>query len=234
MSKGKTKNLVGQPIFKQIVKMLPREQFDLLVQQCGSDRYYKTFFSWDQLIVMLFGIFSRCDSMGEVCDSMRALEGKLNYLNMDCSPAKSTAGDALRDRSEELFKLYYFALIAYFRPLLSVSRKKDVSFEEFYAFDSSTFTLFSEVMKGVGRNRKDDGKKKGGLKVHMLTDIHADTAVFATISEAKMHDKKFLAHLNPAKGSMLVFDKAYNFYHDWTREGVNFVCRLKDNAKAQL
>ncbi|SCM56698.1 IS4 family transposase [Petrimonas mucosa] len=237
MSKGKTKNLVGQPIFKQIVKMLPREQFDLLVQQCGSDRYYKTFFSWDQLIVMLFGIFSRCDSMGEVCDSMRVLEGKLNYLNMDCSPAKSTAGDALRDRSEELFKLYYFALIAYFRPLLSVSRKKDVSFEEFYAFDSSTFTLFSEVMKGVGRNRKDDGKKKGGLKVHMLTDIHADTAVFATISEAKMHDKKFLAHLNPAKGSMLVFDKAYNFYQqfaDWTREGVNFVCRLKDNAKAQL
>jgi transposase len=237
MSKGKTKNLVGQPIFKQIVKMLPREQFDLLVQQCGSDRYYKTFFSWDQLIVMLFGIFSRCDSMGEVCDSMRALEGKLNYLNMDCSPAKSTAGDALRDRSEELFKLYYFALIAYFRPLLSVSRKKDVSFEEFYAFDSSTFTLFSEVMKGVGHNRKDDGKKKGGLKVHMLTDIHADTAVFATISEAKMHDKKFLAHLNPAKGSMLVFDKAYNFYQqfaDWTREGVNFVCRLKDNAKAQL
>lgn len=237
MSKGNTKNLVGQPIFKQIVKMLPREQFDLLVQQCGSDRYYKTFFSWDQLIVMLFGIFSRCDSMGEVCDSMRALEGKLNYLNMDCAPAKSTAGDALRDRSEELFKLYYFALIAYFRPLLSVSRKKDVSFEEFYAFDSSTFTLFSDVMKGVGRNRKDDGKKKGGLKVHMLTDVHADTAVFATISEAKMHDKKFLTHLNPATGSMLVFDKAYNYYlqfADWTKQGVNFVCRLKDNAKVQL
>lgn len=94
--------------------MLPRGKFDVLVQQCGSDRYYKTFFSWDQLIVMLFGIFSRCDSMSEVRDSMRALEGKLNYLNMDCAPAKSTAGDALRDRSEELFRLYYFALIAYF------------------------------------------------------------------------------------------------------------------------
>ena len=143
--------------------MLPREQFDLLVNNAVATVIIKPF-SWDQLIVMLFGIFSRCDSMGEVCDSMRALEGKLNYLNMDCSPAKSTAGDALRDRSEELFKLYYFALIAYFRPLLSVSRKKDVSFEEFYAFDSSTFTLFSEVMKGVGRNRKDDGKKKRRAK----------------------------------------------------------------------
>ena len=52
-----------------------------------------------------------------------------------------------------------------------------------------------------------------------------------------MHDKNFLSHLNTGKGSMLVFDKAYNYYTqfaDWTQEGVKFVCRLKDNAKAQL
>lgn len=237
MGKDKRKNLVGQPIFKQVMKILPREQFDLLVGQCGSDRYYKSFFSWEQLVVMLFGIFSRCDSMGEVCDGMRALAGKLNYLGMDSAPAKSTAGDALRDRDNEVFKLYYFALIKYFEPLLSVSRKEKISFEKFYAFDSTTITLFSDVMKGVGRNPKGDGKKKGGLKVHMLTDVHADTAVFAKISEAKMHDKKFLQHLNPSKGSMLVFDKAYNYYRqfaDWTEEGVYFVCRLKDNAKAEV
>lgn len=46
-------------------------------------------------------------------------------------------------------------------------------------------------MKGVGRNPKGEGKKKGGLKVHMLTDIHADTPQFVKISEAKMHDKNF-------------------------------------------
>ena len=237
MGKDTAKNLVGQPIFKQIMKILPREPFYHLVWQCGSDRYYKSFFAWEQLVVMLFGIFSRCDSMGEVCDGMRALAGKLNYLGMDSAPSKSTAGDALRDRDNEIFKLYYFALIKYFEPLLSVSRKEKISFEKFYAFDSTTITLFSEVMKGVGRNPKGDGKKKGGLKVHMLTDVHADTAVFAKISEAKMHDKKFLKHLNPAKGSMLVFDKAYNYYRqfaDWTDEEVYFVCRLKDNAKAEV
>ena len=93
MGKDSTKNLVGQPIFKQIIKMIPRDRFDTLVHQCKSDRYYKAFFSWDQLVTMLFGIFSRCDSMREVCDGMRALGGKLNYLDMDCSPAPSTAGD---------------------------------------------------------------------------------------------------------------------------------------------
>jgi len=237
MSKDINKNLVGQPIFKQLIKLLPRDQFDVLVKQCKTDRYYKSFYSWDQLVVMLFGIFSRCDSMGEVCDGMRALAGKLNYLGMDRSPSKSTVGDALRDRDNELFMLYYFALIEYFKPLLSVSRKEKISFEKFYAFDSTTIALFSDVMKGVGRNPKGEGKKKGGLKVHMQTDIHADTAVFAKISEAKMHDKKFLQHLNPSKGSMLVFDKAYNYYKqfaEWTEEGVYFVCRLKENAKAEV
>ena len=183
---------------------------------------------------MLFGIFSRCDSMGEVCDGMRALGGKLNYLGLDCSPAKSTAGDALRDRDEELFRLFYFALIAWFSPFLSVSRKKKhrkegVCFDEFYASDSSTITLFSDIMKGVGHNPKDGGKKKGGLKVYMLTDIHSDTPQFVKISEAKMHNKNFLQYLNLPEGSMVVFDKAYNYYLQfakWTETGVNFVCRL--------
>jgi len=242
MGKDSKKHLVGQPVFKQIINLIPRDKFNELVISCKSDRYYKTFFSWEQLVTMLFGVFSRCDSMGEVCDGMRALGGKLNYLGMDCSPAKSTAGDALRDRDEELFRLFYFALIAYFSPLLSVSRKKKhrkegISFEDFYAFDSSTITLFSDIMKGVGRNPKDDGKKKGGLKVHMLTDIHADTPRFVKISEAKMHDKNFLQYLNLPAGSMIVFDKAYNYYLQfakWTRAGVNFVCRLKDNAKYEV
>jgi hypothetical protein len=84
--------------------MLPKEEFDLLVNQKKSDKGYRAFFAWDELITMLFGIFSRCDSMGEVCDGMRALGGKLNYLGMDCAPAKSTAGDGLRNRDEDLFK----------------------------------------------------------------------------------------------------------------------------------
>ncbi|MDD3773025.1 MAG: IS4 family transposase [Weeksellaceae bacterium] len=36
---------------------------------------------------------------------------------------------------------------------------------------------------------------------------------------------------------MLVFDKAYNYYRqfaEWSEEGVNFVCRLKGNAKIQV
>lgn len=238
MGKDSEKKLVGQPIFNQILKMIPREVFDRIVKEQKGDYRCRSFFSWDELVTLLFGIFERCDSAHEVCDSMAALGGKLNYLGMDSAPAKSTFNDALIKRSATVYEKFYFALIDYFALTLSDSRKREgINFDKFYAFDSTTISLFSDVLKGVGRNPKGDGKKKGGLKVHMLTDVHSDTAKFVKISEAKQHDKNFLKHLTLPSGSMIAFDKAYNHYlqfANWTEEGIWFVCRLKDNAKYEV
>lgn len=162
--KDKDKHLVGQPIFKQLINFIPKNKFDLLVDKHSSDKYYKTFSSWTQLVSMLFGVLSRCDSSGEVADGMRALEGKLNHLGMKTAPAKSTFGDGLRNRDNAFFREVYFMLIEHFKPFLSVSRLDKVSFEKLFLFDSTTIRLFSDVMKGVGRNPKNEGKKKGGLK----------------------------------------------------------------------
>jgi hypothetical protein len=88
-------------------------------------------------------------------------------------------------------------------------------------------------MQGVGRNPKGEGKKKGGLKVHMLIDAHSQTPTFVKISEAKSHDKNFIQYLNLAPHSMIVFDRAYNHYLQFakfTQNQINFVCRLKKNA----
>ena len=63
MSKNTEKNYVGQPIFKQLINFIPRPRFEYLVSKHQSDKYYKTFDSWTQLTSMLFGIFSRCDSI---------------------------------------------------------------------------------------------------------------------------------------------------------------------------
>ena len=232
-SKNKEKNLVGQPIFKQMLGFIPRNKFDFLVRKHNSDRYYKTFDSWTQLVTMLFGAFSRCDSMAEICGGMQGLGGKLNHVGMGKSPAKSTAGDGLRGRDNAFFEAVYFMLLEYFRPILSVSRIDKTSFSKLFIFDSSTIRLFSDIMKGVGRNPKNEGKKKGGLKVHMMIDAHSDTPEFVKISEAKRHDKNFPKYLNLAAHSMIVFDRAYSHYLQfarWTERSINFVCRLKKNA----
>ncbi|MDR2926730.1 MAG: DUF4372 domain-containing protein [Cytophagaceae bacterium] len=112
MDKSSNKNLVGQPIYNQILKLLPRELIDRIVLEEKSDRYYKSFSTWDELTSLLFGIYTRCDSAREVCDGMAALGGKLNYLGMDAAPAKSTFNDGLNRRGESVFEKIYFSLIA--------------------------------------------------------------------------------------------------------------------------
>ncbi|MEX0812920.1 MAG: DUF4372 domain-containing protein [Chitinophagales bacterium] len=129
-NKNTEKHLVGQPVFKQVIDLLTRNKFDLLVRQHKSDRYYKTFDSWTQLLTKLFGILGHCDSMGETCDGMWALAGKLNHLGLGSAPAKSTAGDGSRGRDNEFFKDVYFLLLKHFGPFLPVSRIDNVSFSK--------------------------------------------------------------------------------------------------------
>lgn len=99
--------------------------------------------------------------------------------------------------------------------------------------DSTTIRLFSDLLKGVGRNPKGSGKNKGGLKIHMLIDAVQSIGRFVKLTPAKEHDRKFLAGLNLHKSSMVVCGRAYNDYQqfaEWTALQMYFVTRLKKNA----
>jgi len=233
MDKNTEIKFVGQPIFKQIIDLLKVANIPSLIKAHESDRYYKAFKTRTHIITMLFGILSRCDSMNETCEGLRALGGKLNHLGLEKAPAKSTASDGLRNRDNRFFESLYFDLVKKYQSFLSDSRTYGLTFKEVLLIDSTTIRLFSDVLKGVGRNPKGDGKKKGGLKVHMLIDAVQSVGRFVKITAAKVHDKNFLKSLELISHSMIVFDKAYNYYHQfalWTGQHVYFVTRLKKNA----
>lgn len=233
MSKNTEINFVGQPIFKQVVKLIDAINLTSLAKKHNADYYYKAFKAKTQLMTVLFGIFSRCDSMTEICEGLRAMSGKLNLLGLEKSPAKSTACDGMRNRDSKFFEDVYFSLVHHYQSFLSDSRTFGLTFKEVLLIDSTTIRLFSDLLKGVGRNPKNDGKKKGGLKVHMLIDAVQSVGRFIKITEAKVHDKNFLKELDLISFSMVVFDRAYNYYHQfalWTSKSVFFVTRIKKNA----
>jgi hypothetical protein len=233
MSKDTDIKFVGQPILKQILKLIEAVNIQGLINKHRSDFYYKAFKTRTHIITMLFGILSRCDSMTEICEGLRALGGKLNHLGLDRAPAKSTASDGLRNRSHQFFEDLYFSLVKKYKSFLSDSRTFGLTFKEVLLIDSTTIRLFSDILKGVGRNPKGDGKKKGGLKVHMLIDAVQSVGRFIKVTAAKVHDKNFLKSLELISHSMVVFDRAYNYYHQfalWTNQQVYFVTRLKKNA----
>lgn len=233
MDKSSEIKFVGQPIFKQILNLVNAINLQGIVTKHNSDYYYKAFKTKTHLTTLLFGIFSRCDSMTEICEGLRALSGKLNHLGLEKAPAKSTASDGNRNRSDKVFEDIYFSLVKKYQSFLSDSRTYGLTFKEVLLIDSTTIRLFSDILKGVGRNPKGDGKKKGGLKVHMLIDAVQSVGRFIKITAAKVHDKNFLKSLELISHSMVVFDRAYNYYHQfalWTQKQVFFVTRLKKNA----
>lgn len=237
MIKSTERNLVGQPILSQLLGLIDKPAFFKLVNEFDSDRYYKRFHSWTHLVTMLFGVLSRCDSMGEVCEGLRGMGGKLNHLGLREAPAKSTAGDGLRNRSSMFFEVLYYELVKRYNSFLSDSRTYGLTFKELLIVDSTTIGLFGDILKGVGRNPKGDGRKKGGLKVHMLIDAVQSVARFVKITEARQHDRLFLKNLQLPAHSMVVFDKAYNVYEQfarWTDQDIYFVTRQKENAIYQV
>ena len=55
-------------------------------------------------------MLNRCDSMSEICEGKRGLDGKLNHLVLDSAPAKSTVGNGLHESKEDFFKEINFSL----------------------------------------------------------------------------------------------------------------------------
>jgi hypothetical protein len=164
---------------------------------------------------------------------MLGCEGKLAHLGMDKAPARSTLSDANTKRSYLFFESLYFELLSQYHSFISDSRLKGLSIRNLKIIDSSTIRLFSDILRGVGRNTKDGSRKKGGIKVHTMMDAFSGVAEFVRMTEARVHDRKFLYHLELPANSFIVFDKAYNLYSQfakWTVGKIWFVTRMKDNA----
>jgi len=88
-SKNTELKLVGLPVLSQLLGLIDKGTFKTRVKQTSSDYYYKRFKSWTHLVTMVFGILSRCDSMGEVCEGLKGMSGKLQHLGLESSPSKA-------------------------------------------------------------------------------------------------------------------------------------------------
>jgi hypothetical protein len=229
----KDRSFAGQPLLSQIVDVIPSSLINKANRKHRANRYYKKLPVRTHLVSLLYGVFSYCNGLREMCEGLLGYEGKLLHLGFDKAPARSTLSDANTNRSFLVFATIYEELLKQYHSFISDSRLKGLSIRNLKVIDSSTIQLFSEILRGVGRNTKDGSKKKGGIKVHAMMDAFSGVTEFVRMTEAREHDRKFLYHLKLAANSWLVFDKAYTVYTQfakWSNEKIWFVTRMKENA----
>ena len=159
---GKSNYFSSKSVFGQLISLIDDSMIRKEVKKCDSDRYTKRFTTKDHLISMLFCSFSKCTSLREISGAMLGLSGKTNGFQLNHIPKRSTLSDANKKRDVLVFENIYHQLLKQYGGFLSDSRIKDVVKKQVKIFDSSTISLFKDIMECVGRNPKS-GKRKGGV-----------------------------------------------------------------------
>jgi len=224
--------LSGNPIISQVIKLLDKQEINRTARENQSDRYYKKYKTVDHLRTMIFAIVSGCSSLRELTSIVLACGGRINHIGLDYFPRRSTIADANKKRSSKVFAEIYYKTLRRYKSILSDSRRREPAIKGLKIIDSTTISLFTDILKGAGRN-PINGKKKGGIKMHTMINAEEDVPCLINFTSAATHDHEFLKKLDLKKGSFVVFDKGYNDYKQygqWSLEGVYFVTRQKDNA----
>ena len=156
---SKNNKFSGKPIISQVIDFLDRDLINRTASRNNSDRYYKKFLTRDHLITMMYVVLSGCNSLREIVGIMLACEGKINHLGIKSFPKRSTISDANRKRESKVFSEIYFGLYQKYRRIITDSRESDPVMKSLKIVDSTTISLFSEIIRGVGRN-PINGKKK--------------------------------------------------------------------------
>lgn len=237
---GKSTHFLGQPLYGQIIKLLDKPKILQISRGHGGERYTKRFDGWVHLVVMLYAVIMRFDSLREITTSLLAEARKLSHLGIHFKIGKSTLADANKRRPEAVFEEIYRQLYGTYRYVLSSdsrSRKEPVWMKRLQIIDSTTISLFSNlIFKGVGRHPKN-GKKKGGIKVH--TVIHANEGVPSDIkfTSAATNDSFMLKPSTLNKGDIMAMDRAYIDYEKFerlTQKGVVYVTKMKKSLKFSI
>lgn len=233
----KNSHFSGQPLYGQVIKLLDKSKILQFSREKDGERYTKRFNCWIHLVVMLYAVIMRFDSLREITTSLLAETRKLAHLGISFKIGRSTLADANKRRSEAIFESIYRDLYTTYRHVLSSdsrSKKTPKWMKRLQIIDSTTITLFSNLLfKGVGRHPKT-GRKKGGIKVH--TVIHANEGVPSDIkfTSAATNDSFMLKPATLSKGDIMAMDRAYIDYEKFeqlTQHGVIYVTKMKKNLK---
>ena len=237
---GKSSHFIGQPMYGQVMKLLDKSKILQISSEQGGERYTKHFNGWVHLVVMLYAVIMRFDSLREITASLLTEARKLPHIGITFKIGRSTLADANKRRSEAIFEAIYRDTYATYRHVLSSDSRTGKTpkwMRRLQIIDSTTITLFSNlIFKGVGRHPKN-GKKKGGIKVH--TVIHANEGVPSDIrfTSAATNDSFMLKPSSLSKGDIIAMDRAYIDYEKFeqlTEKKVTYVTKMKKSLKYEI
>jgi len=215
-------------IMHQLLTLIPRHHFEKQVLALDTDKYVKTFTTWNQFSAMLYAQASGKQSLRDIQNSFAAHSSQMYHLGFQKGIKRSTLAQANKNRDYRVFERLFYNLLDKCK---NITPKHKFKFKNpLYAFDATTINLCLESFPWAKFRAA-----KGALKLHCQLDYSGNLPCFVAATNGKSHDltvaKKFF---NIVPDSIYCFDKGYMDF-SWFRH-INdnkafFVTRAKENLR---
>lgn len=212
-------------ILSQILKLVPRHEFETLSIHHHLGRSFRTASRWSQFVAMTMAQLSGRISLRDIVESMSSQSHRLYHLGS----AKLSRSNLARINEDKPYTLYEALFGKLLKRCQSMSPRHDFRFKNvLYSLDATTIDLCLSVFPWA-----DFRTTKGAIKLHVGLNHNGYLPEFITITEGKTQDVTVGRTLAFPKGSIVAIDKGYNdyeWYNQLTEKGIFFVTRLKTNA----
>lgn len=213
-------------VFSQLLKFIPRHEFETLAKQHHTGRSFRTASRWSQFVSLSMAQLSGRNSLRDIVENISAQAHRLYHLGS----AKLSRSNLSRINDSKPYALYEALFGKLLRRCQSVVPGHDFRFDNpLYSLDASTIDLCLSVFPWA-----DFRTTKGAVKLHVGLNHAGYLPEFVTLTEGNKHDVTVGRTLEFPKGSIVAVDKGYNdytWYKQLTEKGIFFVTRLKTNAQ---
>lgn len=223
----------GRYIFAQVTDFIPKYQFEKLVAQYKGDWHAKDLNCYNQLLHLIFGQLTGCDSLRDICLCLEAHKNILYHLGFRKTVDHTSLSRANENRDYRIYEGLGMYLIDFVRPFYSKTSVSNITLDNvLYALDSTTIST-SIVLASWAYGKYS----KGAVKMHTLLDLRGSIPASIHITDGKWHDSNELDCLTPEPLAFYMMDKAYvDFKALFTfhQAGAYWISRPKDNMRYEI
>ncbi|MCP4379634.1 MAG: IS4 family transposase [bacterium] len=215
-------------VFAQFLRLLPRYEFQRIVDKYNGDYRTRQFKCWHQLACMMFAHIRQENSLRDIDIALNAHAGKLYHIGIQQCP-RSTLADANERRDYRIYEEFAKVLMHHARREYADTQLSIDVDNAVYALDASVIDLTLSLFPWAKFR-----KAKGAVKLHAMIDLRGNIPAFLTITDGKVHDVKAAPQVPIEAEGIYVVDRGYvDFAWLWLIHQTHafFVTRLKTSIK---
>lgn len=215
-------------IFSQFLDLLPKYEFQNIVNKYQGDHRTKEFKCWNQLACLIFAHIRQEDSLRDIDIALNAHASKLYHIGIKQCP-RSTLADANERRDYRIYEEFAKSLMSRARRVYTNTQLAMDVDNAVYALDASTIDLTLSLFPWAKFRAA-----KGAIKLHTMIDLRGNIPAFLYITDGKVHDVKAAPQIRIEPQGIYLVDRGYvDFAWLWSIEETDafFVTRLKTSIK---